>query len=101
MSSDGSAVPTTMPNQAVPLRSVQANGRGNMSSWAMARDVSVTIRVQPLRAPMPEITAMAAMNFPAQASWGKIDWKALTNGDPVLTSVWWATSPITAAVTST
>ena len=26
---------------------------------------------------------MAAMNFPAQASWGKIDWKALTNGDPV------------------
>ena len=30
---------------------------------------------------------MAAMNFPAHASWGKIDWKALTNGEPVLTSV--------------
>ena len=90
-----------MPNQAVPLRSGQAKGRGNMSSWAIARDVSVTIRVQPLRAPMPETTAMAAMNFPAQASWGKIDWKALTNGDPVLTRVWCETRPITTAVTST
>ena len=28
------------------------------------------------------------MNFPAHALWGKIVWKALTNGDPVLTSVW-------------
>ncbi len=100
MSIEGRAVPTRMPNHAVPLRSFQANGRGNMSSWAMARDVSVTMRVQPLRAPMPEITAIAAMNFPAQASWGKIDWKALTNGEPVLTSVWWATSPMTTAVTS-
>ncbi len=72
-----------------------------MSSWAMARDVSVTIRVQPLRAPIPEITAMAAMNFPAHASWGKIDWKALTNGEPVFTRVWWDTRPITTAVTST
>ena len=77
-----------MPNQAVPLRSVQAKGLGNMSSWAMALDVSVTIKVQPLSAPIPEITAMAAMNFPAHASWGKIDWKALTNGEPVLMSVW-------------
>ena len=38
----------------------------------MARDVSVTISVQPLRAPMPEMTAMAAMNFPAHALWGKM-----------------------------
>ncbi len=87
MSSEGSAVPTRMPNQAVPRLSVQAKGRGNMSSWATAREVSVTIRVQPLRAPMPETTATAAMNFPAHASWGKIDWKALTNGDPVPTRV--------------
>ena len=93
MSSDGSAVPTRMPNQAVPLRSVQAKGRGNRSSWAMAREVSVTIRVQPLRAPMPETTAMAAMNFPAQALWGNIESKALTNGDPVLTSVWCGDQP--------
>ena len=90
-----------MPNQAVPLRSVQPKGWGKRSSWAIARDVSVTIRVQPFRAPMPDTTATAAMNFPAQALWGKMVWKALTNGDPVCTSVWWATSPITAAVTST
>src|ERR1022692_4992296 len=101
MSREGSTVPTTMPNQAVPRRSVQANGLGNRSSWAMAREVSVTIKVQPFSAPMPEATATAAMNFPAQALWGNIVWKALTNGDPVLTSVWWDTSPITAAVTST
>ena len=53
-----------------------------MSSWAMARDVSVTMSVQPFRAPMPEITAMAAMKRPAQALCGKMDWNALTNGDP-------------------
>jgi len=46
----GSTVSTTMPNQAVPLRSAHANGRGNRSSWAMARDVFVTINVQPFRA---------------------------------------------------
>ncbi len=50
---------------------------------------------------MPETTAMAAMNFPAQALCGKMVWKALTNGDSLLTSLWWETSPITAAVTST
>ncbi len=101
MSSDGRIVPITMPNQAVPLRSTQANGLGKRSSWAMARDVSVTMSVQPLSAPMPEMTATAAMNLGAQASWGNIVWKALTNGDPVLTRVPWATRPMTAAVTST
>ena len=87
MRSDGSAVPTKMPNHAVPFLSVQANGRGKRSSWAMARDVSVTMRVQPLRAPIPETTATAAMNFPAQLLWGNIESKALTNGDPVVISV--------------
>ena len=77
-----------MPNHAVPFRSVQAKGLGNMSSWAMARDVSVTMSVQPLSAPMPEMTATAAMNFPAQLLWGNMESKALTKGDPVLTNVW-------------
>jgi hypothetical protein len=67
----------------------------------MAREVSVMMRVQPFSAPMPETTATAAMNFPAQEVWGKMDWNALTNGAPLLTSAWCATSPITAAVTST
>jgi len=90
-----------MPNQAVPFLSVQANGRGNRSSWAMARDVSVTMRVHPLSAPMPDTTATAAMNFPAQELWGNIESNAFTKGDPVEISVWWATRPITTAVTST
>ena len=60
-----------MPNQAVPLRSAQANGLGNRSSLAMARDVSVTIRVQPLSAPMPEMTATAAMNLPGPGAVGE------------------------------
>ena len=64
-------MPTRMPNHAVPLRSDQANGRGKRSSWAIAREVSVTIRVQPLRAPMPEITASVAMNFPGQCRGGR------------------------------
>ena len=67
----------------------------------MAREVSVTISVQPLRAPIPETTATAAMNCPAQASWGKMVWKALTNGEPVWMSVWCDTRPMTTAVTST
>ena len=49
-----------------PLAVGPGKGLGNMSSWAMARDVSVTMRVQPLRAPMPDTTATAAMNFPAR-----------------------------------
>jgi hypothetical protein len=53
----------------------------------MARDVSVMISVQPFRAPMPEMTATAAMNCPAHALWGKMESKALTNGAPVLVSV--------------
>jgi len=54
-----------------------------------------------LRAPIPEMTAMAAMNFPAHVLWGKMLSKALTKGEPVLIRVWWATRPITAAVTTT
>jgi hypothetical protein len=54
----------------------------------MALEVSVTIRVQPLRAPIPEMTAMAAMNFPAHVLWGKMLSKALTKGEPVLIRVW-------------
>src|SRR5665213_3240581 len=69
-----------MPNHAVPDLLVQANGRGKRSSWAMAREVSVTISVHPLRAPIPETTAMAAMNLPAQPAPLKIVWNALTNG---------------------
>ena len=95
MRSDGRAVPT-VPNQAVPLRSDQAKGRGNMSSCAMARDVSVTMRVQPLRAPMPDITAMAAMNFPAQAFVGKHRLEGIHERRPVPTSVWCETRPMTA-----
>ena len=102
MSSDGSAVPTRMPNHAVPLRSAQAKGRGNRSSWAMARDVSVTIRVQPFSAPMPEITAIAGDELAGPGLVrGTSIWKALTNGEPVLTRVWCATRPMTTAVTST
>ena len=41
------------------------------------------------------------MNFPAQAGVGKIDSKALTNGEPLFTSAWCGTRPMTAAVTST
>ncbi len=41
------------------------------------------------------------MNFPAQELWGNMASKAFTNGDPVLISVWWATRPITTAVTRT
>ena len=67
----------------------------------MAREVSVTMSVQPLRAPIPEITAMAAMNFPAHAPPENMLWNALTNGEPVFTRVWCGTRPITAAVTST
>jgi len=43
-----------------------------MSSWAIARDVSVTISVHPFSAPIPETTAMAAMNFGAHALPGKM-----------------------------
>ena len=91
----------TMPNQAVPLRSTQANGLGNRPSCAMALDVSVTMSVQPLRAPIPEMTATAAMNFGAHDECGNIVWNASTNGEPVLTKVACATRPMTAAVTST
>ena len=75
-------------------------GPGKRSSWAIALEVSVTINVQPFRAPMPDTTASAAMNFPGQVPWVKMPWKALTNGEPLPTSAWWATSPITAADTA-
>ena len=54
-----------MPNQAVSLRSAHANGLGNRPSFATAREVSVTISVHPLSAPIPEMTAIAAI--PARA----------------------------------
>ena len=50
---------------------------------------------------MPDTTATAAMNFPAQELWGNIESNAFTKGDPVEISVWWATRPITTAVTRT
>ena len=89
-----------MPNQAVSLWSVQAKGFGNSPSLAAARDTSVVTSVHPFSAPMPETTATAAMSFPAQAAPENIVSKALTNGDPVFTSVWCDTRPITAAATS-
>ena len=100
MSSDGSAAAITMPNQAVPLRSVQANGCGNRPSLAVARATSAVTRVQPFSAPMPETTASAATSFPAQAPWLKIASKAFTNGAPLFTSPWCDTRPITAADTA-
>ena len=89
-----------MPNQAVPLRSVQANGAGNRPSLAVARATSVVTRVQPFRAPMPDTTASAATSFPAQAPPAKIVSNALTNGAPLPTSPWCETRPITAADTA-
>src|ERR1700683_2687466 len=97
ISSDGSAAAVTTPNQAVSLRSVQANGRGNRPSFAGARDTSAVTRVQPMSAPNPDTAASAATSFPAQVPCGKIVWKALTNGAPLFTSAWCATRPMTAA----
>ena len=65
ISSEGSAAAITMPNQAVSLRSVQANGCGNRPSSADARDTSVVTSVQPFSAPIPDTTATAAISFPA------------------------------------
>ena len=100
MSREGSAAAITMPNQAVSLRSVQANARGNRPSLAAARDTSVVTSVQPFSAPMPDTTATAAISLPAQEAPLNIVWKALTNGDPVCTSALCETRPITAAETS-
>jgi hypothetical protein len=82
------------------LRSGQANWRGKRPSWAIARELSVTISVQPLSAPMPETTATAAMNVPAHGVPGNIARNASTKGEPVLTSVSCGTRPITAPLTS-
>ena len=86
MSSEGSSAATTMPNQALPLRSVQANGLGNRPSLAGARATSVVTSVQAFSAPMPETTAIAATSFPAQTPCVKIVWNAVTNGAVLLTS---------------
>src|SRR5271166_5046142 len=100
MSSEGSAAAITMPNQAVSLRSVQPNARGNRPSLAAARETSVVTSVQPFSAPIPDTTATAAISFPAHVPWGNIVSKALTNGAPLPTSAWCGTRPITAADTS-
>src|SRR5580658_205435 len=89
-----------MPNQALPLRSVQPNGRGNKPSLAGARDTSAVTRVQPISAPNPDTAASAATSFPAQLLCGKIVWNALTNGAPLFTSAWCDTRPMTAADTA-
>src|SRR6516225_10875815 len=88
-----------MPNQAVSLRSVQANARGNNPSCAAARDTSVVTRVQPFSAPIPETTASAATSLPAHAPWVKIVPNAVTNGAVSLTSAWCGTRPMIAADT--
>ena len=100
MSSEGSAAATRMPNHAVSLRSVQANGFGNSPSLAAARATSVVTSVQPFSAPMPDTTASAATSFPAHAPPAKIELNAVTNGAPLLTRAWCETRPITAAATA-
>src|ERR1041384_8294965 len=90
-----------MPNQAVPLRSVQRNARGNSPSSATARDPAGVTRVQPFSAPSPEATASEATSLPAHAACPKIVPNALTNGAPVPASVLCATRPITTADTAT
>src|ERR1700689_2189594 len=89
-----------MTNQALPLRSVQANAAGNRPSLAGARDASAVTRVQPMSAPNPEVAASAATSFPAQAACGKIVPNAATNGAPLPTSPRWETRPMTAAETT-
>jgi len=89
-----------MPNHALSLRSVQANGRGNRPSLAGARDTSAVTSVQPMSAPNPDTAASAATSFPAHALCGKIVWKALTNGAPLFSSSWCGTRPMTAADTA-
>jgi len=66
----------------------------------MAREVSVMIKVQPLRAPMPETTAKAAMVLPAHAlaehAVNRVHERRASTHQRVC-----ATSPMTAAVTNT
>jgi hypothetical protein len=92
---DASAVDTTIPKAGIPRPLRRSKRSGNSPSFAAARGISAVIIVQPLSAPMPEMTTAAAMTLPQKVP-PNIELMAVEKGALESASVLAGTIPKTA-----